>query len=44
MEIPQNAKNRITITPLEHLYEENENNHSKRYMHPYVYFNIIYNI
>ena len=39
MENPQNVKNRIIITPLEYLSEENENTHSKRYMHPYVHFN-----
>ena len=47
MEIPQKIKNGITIlfrnsTP-GYLSKENENMTLKRYMHPYVYCNIIYN-
>ena len=47
MEIPPEIKNRTTIQSSNstsgYLSEENENIHLKRYMHPHVHCNIIYN-
>ena len=47
MEVPQKIKNRIIMwsnnSTIRYLPKENKNTKSQRYMHPYVYFRIIYN-
>ena len=47
MDIPQNTKNRTTISPSNstsgYLSEETQNTNFKRYMHPYVHYSLIYN-
>ena len=47
MEVPQKNKSRNAIWPnnsiIEYLLMENENTNWKRYMHPNIYYSIIYN-
>ena len=47
IEVPQKVKNRTTIwsnnSTSGYLSEEDKNTNLKRYMHPHVYYRIVYN-